>query len=158
MNGVKRQEIKKSYVHDFLGGCDCDVFATVTLKQADRNLLGQAHYLGGSDHLNAAWFIRDRLRKKLPNRSKPCTFLPFLEGESEIKRYHLHILTQKPVLMPFEEYAEKFRSVAMKACAVYNEIDIRPIVPGSYLQVLKYSLKTGVDAFLPEASFLSISD
>lgn len=48
-----------------------------------------------------------------------------------------------------------FIETAQKLDWVRPQIDIKPINPGERRKVVSYCLKSGHDAFIPEASFVS---
>lgn len=91
---------------------------------------------------------RTRSGHKIPTAS-------FLEGDS-ITRKHLHFILQTS-----EARVSGLRlNIAIAKSAynlewAYKIIDVRPITYGRPAFVAEYCLKTGTDAFLPEASFLS---
>ena len=73
-----------------------------------------------------------------------------------MKRKHLHIATFKPMEILFYVFSDTLRSKAMELDWVYNEIDIRPIEADTERRVIAYSLKEGMGAFIPEASFVPL--
>jgi hypothetical protein len=60
----------------------------------------------------------------------------------------------KPLHMSMEDFEWRFRRIAGRLDWVYDEIDFRTIQSGTARAILQYSLKEGVDAFVPEASFV----
>ena len=135
-------------------GRDYNLFITVTLRQCITSDLGHKIYIDDENVKKTAWILRDRVLKSLKYQSEKKTYLSFKEcGSLFNKRHHLHIVTYKPDTLSIEEYENKFRSKAAKLDWVYNEIDIRPIRSGEARQVLSYSLKEGIKAFIPEASY-----
>ena len=149
----------QTYFHvDWLSKCNCDIFATVTLKQALRNEHDNWHRIQPESIKKTAWLLRDRVSKAVFGSSafkknKIAPFLVFTEGDS-LKRHHLHIATQKPPNMETFEYETRFVKAARSLEWIYDQIDIRQIDYGSVEKVIAYSLKTGTEAFLPEASFV----
>ena len=139
----------------WLSQADADIFATVSLKQAIHSDEGSWTRITPEQIKRTAWLLRDRLMKATVGKKKRLPFLAFVEGDGDIKRFHLHIITQKPSDMAFVEYSDTFRFTAKRLDWVYDEIDIRPIETGSKRHVISYSLKEGIGAFIPEASFIS---
>jgi hypothetical protein len=98
--------------------------------------------------------------KKLVGQSqfKKGIMLPFQvyqEGDGIDQRRHLHIVTIKPFKYSKSEYENIFRSTAQKFEWIYNEIDIQFIEFQEEIKwVFDYSLKSGYDAFIPEASYV----
>jgi hypothetical protein len=133
---------------------DYNLFITITLRQSITSDAGHKVYIDDENVRKTAWILRDRILKSLKCESKKKVYLAFKEcGSLCNKRYHLHIVTYKPDNMNIAEYENKFRSKANRLDWVYNEIDIREIRSGEARQVLSYSLKEGVKAFIPEASY-----
>ena len=141
---------------------ELNIFATVTLKKRiwTANSKGE-YYLEPitKEHIQkTGWMLRDRVSKVLfgtrafKNKKIP-PFLVFTENDSD-NRPHLHILASKPAGMASEECDNLFRTTAQNLDWVYDQIDIRPICPSDITKVILYSLKTGFDAFIPQASFI----
>lgn len=81
-------------------------------------------------------------------------FAAFLEGDS-ITRAHLHLLLQtRAEDSDLTNLKMLVCKIASKLECVYKEIDVQLITYGKPVFVAKYCLKTGTDAFLPNASFL----
>jgi len=133
-----------------------NVFITVTLKQARPADDGRLYYMTSDLQRSTAFILRDRVTASLVGKKRKDTipFLVFGEGDGIAKRHHLHILTVIPPDVPFEDYSAMFREKALRLDWVYNEIDVRLIRPGTDRVLIKYSLKEGLDAFIPEASFV----
>ena len=100
-----------------------------------------------------AWLLRDRFTKKLIGKGKRLPFLVFVEGKDSYKREHIHIITVKPKNISLLKFDEVFQKTASKLDWVHNEIDIREIEPQTQRRVISYSLKEGVGALIPEASW-----
>lgn len=84
-------------------------------------------------------------------------FLPFREGDGFQKRIHLHLVTEKPSSMSFDEYSAAFLSVSGRLDWVYDEVDLRMIQSrddDEVNRVISYVLKEGTDAFIAEAAFV----
>jgi hypothetical protein len=143
---------------EWLGGHKPNVFATVTLKQ------GRPHDGGGWTHISpedmreTAWLLRDRVAKGLVGHKRRIPFLVFKEGDGWIKRYHLHITACLPEDINIARFSSVLREKAQRLDWVYGEIDVRPIEPNTENRVLKYCLKEGFDALLPEASYVPSED
>ena len=139
----------------WLSSPNLNVYCTVTLKQALPNDGGTLTYIADCDIKRTAWLLRDRLFKATVGKKRKdrFPFLVFSEGGKD-KRYHLHIMTLLPLGMSLVEFQDIFRHKALKLKWVYDEIDVRPIAPATESRVVSYSLKTGLDAFIPEASFI----
>ena len=136
----------------WLSEAQLNVFASVSLRQGIQNDDGTWSRIT-PDHISrTAWLLRDRFTKAFVGKRKQLPFLVFAEGDGAIKRYHLHIMTFVPNDKCLREFTDKFRFHALKLDWVYNEIDIKPIQPRTERKVLKYSLKEGINAFIPEAS------
>ena len=154
--GIKRELI------DWLDDKNLNVFVTVTLKQSelapDKSGFYKHRPISPEDIRKTGWLIRDRVSKavfgtrRYQNKSIP-PFLVFAEGDA-LKRQHLHILSNKPENLSEADYSDLFNSTAKKFSWVYDEIKILPISYNSAKSVISYSLKTGFDAFIPEASFI----
>ena len=139
---------------DWLSKSPVNVFATVSLKQGIQRDDGGWANLTHEHITKTAWLLRDRLTKAVVGKKSKIPFLVFVEGDGVVKRKHLHIVTLKPMGIQFSEFSDTFRFKAMGLDWVYNEIDIRPIVADTERRVIAYSLKEGMGAFIPEASFI----
>ena len=139
---------------DWLSTSMVDAFATISLKQGIENADGHWSRLTTEHAVRTGWLLRDRLTKAVVGKKQKIPFLVFSEGDGTIKRRHLHIATQVPDNMRFQEFADMLRFKAVKLDWVYNEIDIRPIIDGTARRAIAYSLKEGIEAFIPEASFI----
>ena len=157
MTREESAKLKSAYV-GHVGKYGCNIFATVTLKQGLRICEGIYRRIEDEDMLGIGIIIRDRLRKKLPNRNVGYPFLPFKEKGAFDGRHHLHIIAKMPTTMPLEDYALRFLDSANRSCWTYKIMDIRPIRAGTELNVVNYCLKTGVEAFMPEAAYLPYLD
>lgn len=131
-----------------------NIFATITLKQAFLSDAGTWQPLRSEDVRKTAWIFRDRFAKKLIGRKKTLPFLVFEEGKADFKRNHLHIVTVMPTSFSFSKYKALFLETAAKLDWVHKEIDVREIEPKTQRRVISYSLKEGVGALIPEASWV----
>lgn len=137
---------------------DFNALITITLKQG---LADQAKSHGlttiKQEHcIHTAWLFRDRLSRKVHRRPKYQSSMPFaafVEGD-DVKRLHLHIMTACPNELAFEKFRMAVCAAAENLDWVHDRIDTRPITYGHSVYVANYCLKTGVDAFLPQASRL----
>ena len=152
----------KSEFFDWLDNYYLNVSSTVTLKQALMMPQKEGKYslrsIQPDDMKKTGWLLRDRFLKKLfgtrnyKNKRLPA-FLVFVEGD-KFKRFHLHILTKKPAEISDLEFENIFKSTAWNLDWVYTEIKIKDITYNTPREVIKYDLKTGIDAFISEASFI----
>ena len=157
---------------------DLNTFITVSLKQAyspfdereciremcaqvssrRRHALTHASWrpITTADVRKTGWLIRDRFTKAVfgarSNRYRP--FLVFAEGDGAIKRRHLHIVSVRPLEMTPAEYERLFRAKTADLDWVHDQVDFRAIETGTDGKVRSYCLKEGLDAFVPEASFV----
>ena len=141
-------------------GGDFDTFVTLTLKQGlPCDTFVAALRANHPRHVReVATIFRDRLSVILGSgRIRGGHKLPvaaFVEGD-EFTRTHLHFLVQKPSdAVDLMHFRMAVCCVASKLTRARGRIDIRPITYGSPTFVAEYCLKTGTDAFMPEASFL----
>ena len=151
---------------EWLNSDQLNVFATITLKKSIWIQSFGGDYILQSitgEHIRkVGWLIRDRVSKMaygtraFKNKNIP-PFLVFNEYDSS-DRPHLHIIASMPICMDAFEYNTKFYSIANNLDWVYNQIDIRAIAKGEAIKVIRYSLKSGSEAFLPEASFIPCID
>ena len=138
-----------------------DVFATLTFKQVLPNVEGGLSRFTDDECGRTLRLLNDRLSKAVLGRGacrrgERLTFVPFMEG-GDIVRRHAHVAIRKPADMEFEAFAALFRKIATRLDWVHREIDVRPIAdPGlaASSRVIGYSLKEGVDAFVPRAAFI----
>ena len=144
----------KKEILDWLSFPTFNVFVTVSLKQAIENEYGGWSRLTPEQVTRTAWLLRDRSTKALVGKKKKFPFLAFAEGDGFIKRKHLHFIVASPTEISLMEFSDKLRFQALKLDWVYNEIDIRPIEANEHRRVIAYSLKEGLSAFIPEASFV----
>lgn len=149
--------LKSNYIK-WLSDNPVDIYATVTLKKAILNNEGFWIRLTPELVSKTAWLLRDRLTKALVGKKRKIAFMPFVEGDGDLKRMHLHIAVEKPSEYSLLEFSDVFRATAIRLDWVYNEIDIREIRPKTQKRVVAYSLKEGCGAFLPEASYLPLID
>ena len=141
---------------DWLSSSPLNVFATVSLKQGIKHDDGCWASITNEHITKTAWLLRDRVTKAVVGKKAKIPFLVFVEGDGVVKRKHLHIATFKPMGIQFYEFSDTFRFKAMGLDWVYNEIDIRPIEADTERRVIAYSLKEGMGAFIPEASFVPL--
>ena len=146
----------KNELINWLSSSPVNVFATVSLKQGIRTDDGCWVSLTNEHIMKTGWILRDRVTKAVVGKKANIPFLVFVEGDGLVKRKHLHIATFKPMSIQFYEFSETFRLKAMGLDWVYNEIDIRPIEADTERRVIAYSLKEGMGAFIPEASFVPL--
>lgn len=144
---------KTEYIR-WLSNSNVDVFVTVSLKQARRNRHGPWTRLQYEHIQKTGWLLRDRITKAAYGNGIQSPFLVFFEGNGDCTRFHLHIGAVKPPGMSFDEYATLFRQKAYRLDWVYKQIKILPIAPGTHANVIAYNMKSGVGAFIPEASFI----
>ena len=137
-----------------------NTFITLTLKQGilDDTFRGLITPIGRDDCVKTAWLFRDRLTRKVlhSTRLRHRERLPlaaFVEG-GEFKRYHLHIIAERPAAVTFERFAGAVCQVTENLPWVHNRIDTRPLTYGRPECVVNYCLEEGTEAFLPEASCL----
>lgn len=135
-----------------------NLFITVSLRQAIQRHDGTWRYLNSDEIKRTAWILRDRYTKAIMGKRARLPFLVFCEGGSPTKRYHLHIITAAKPDVPLRNQADTFRSIAERLEWVYHEIDIRSIAPEEQERVIRYSLKEGDGAFIPEASYVPQSE
>ena len=145
----------KSELIKWLSESNVDVFATVSLKQGIKSDDGLWSRLTSEQVTKTAWLLRDRVTKAAVGHKKKIPFFAFSEGDGSLKRRHLHIIMKCPPHSNFFDFADLFRTKAMGLDWVYNEIDIRPLEAETQRRVIAYSLKEGVGAFIPEASYIS---
>lgn len=124
----------------------------MTLKQCIKNDLGFYVPLNSYEIEKTGSLLRNRITRALVGRRQTIPFCTFCEGGEDGKRYHYHIALHKPVTISFEDFSRIFRDKALKLDWIYNQIDIVPIANKTQQRVIGYSLKTGVEAFLPGAS------
>ena len=144
----------KKKLLDWLSLSKPTVFVTVSLKQGIENENGGWSRLTAEHIRKTAWILRDRVTKSVVGKKQRLQFIVFYEGDGTLKRYHLHIATIVPNGMSFREFSDRFHYQAAKLDWIYNEIDIRPIDTNTHQRIIAYSLKEGMDAFIPEASFV----
>ena len=144
----------KSELIKWLSESNVDVFATVSLKQGIKSDDGSWSRLTSEQVTKTAWLLRDRVTKAAVGRKKRIPFFAFSEGDGSLKRRHLHIIMKCPPNSSFSNFADLFRTKAMGLDWVYNEMDIRQIEAETQRRVIAYSLKEGVGAFIPEASYV----
>ena len=112
-----------------------------------------------SDVERTCKFLRDRSIKSIHGtpayRSKSVPFLVFSEQCLD-GREHAHILTLKPSHIDEEAFKNKFTSISNKNDWVHKQIDIQHLKQqrDDPQTVIGYALKTGFDAFMPNASFV----
>ena len=154
---LSRDEYRlKNAATDWLKDDRYNAYITVTLKQAIPNTFGGLKSISRDDARKTAWIMRDRLSNKLlthsENRNRDKSgFLAFLEGEKDVKRYHLHIVSCRPDHVSENDYSNVVRCVCEKLEWTRKIIDIRPITESSK-QEIGYSLKDGLESFIPESS------
>jgi hypothetical protein len=150
-------DIETLAYRDWLVGEDVDVFATVTMKQAIRRKTPKGvvfEPLTKGIVEKTAWVIRDRITKRVLGSAKyraglRLRFIPMCEGNGGDKRLHLHVCTQKPYDMSFDEYELKFRKSIKDLEWLREIVEVRPL--DSKYAAITYTLKEGFDAFLPKA-------
>lgn len=137
----------------------CHAFVTVTFKQAVRNDHRSITRITREHCVSSLWILRDRVTKALLGERRyraghRLKFLPFVEGGDDGKRLHAHICVEAPAELTLDEFEQRFVAAAMRLDWVYREIDIRAIdpSPASVNRLIKYVLKEGVGAFVPEAA------
>ena len=151
-----------SSLQSWLGRDELDIFATVTLRKCRWYTSNDSYFhlksLDSDEVRKVGWLLRDRVSKAahgsraFKNKMLP-PFLTFYELSGD-NRPHFHILTSKPTSMSDEEYRDLFNSTASRLEWVYDQIDVRAIRSGDVERVISYSLKTGSEAFITEASFI----
>ena len=152
----------KKDLANWIGSADLNVFATVTFKKRIWVPDSKNYFcllpVTQENISKTAWIFRDRIMKKchgtraFSNKDLP-PFLVFFERDKN-DRPHIHILTSKPWNMSEQEYKNLFLSTVKNLDWVYEQIDLQFIGSQDISNVTLYSLKTGTDAFIPEASFL----
>ena len=153
---------KKEIITNWLRSKKLNVFATITLKKGQETVGSKnymaIHKLSPTEITRTGWIIRDRVSKAVfgTRAFKNKTIPPFLVFNETDKngRPHFHILTSKPERFTDIEYDNLFRSTVKNIDWVYNEINIQIIKSDHLDNFILYSLKTGFDAFIPEASFI----
>lgn len=141
------------------GVASYDVYATVTLKQALLNEAGSLTPLTRDECERTARILRDRAMKAVLGtarwrRGESFPFVPSLEGGDGVTRFHLHIAMKRPSDIAFPIFETRFVGAARKLDWVHNQIDVREVVCDrhSSSRVIGYSLKEGLEAFLPGAA------
>jgi hypothetical protein len=150
-----------THYKDWLAQLDLNTSITVTLKKAVEDERGYWSPLDRHRLLVTACKLRDRFIRKLVGRAnfdkgERLPFLVFYEVGQFDQRPHIHILTNKPDKFNDIEYRTHLTNTAIKLDYIYNHIQIQPIQYSQYSSkdyALNYCLKTGTEAFLPEASF-----
>lgn len=151
------KSLEQAYI-DMILRRDFNSFITVTLKQGlpVNSAAGTFRPLDDSECQRTAWYLRDRLNKKLVRKQAKqgysLPFAAFLEGDGHIVRTHIHILSACPSNWSWDNYTDVVRCTASKLDWVYRHVDIRPIQPDTQGIVIGYCLKSGVQAFIAEAS------
>lgn len=141
-----------------------DTFITVTLVQG--TLSADGHYVSTtrSDVDRTAWIFRDRVSKRLlgssaHRRGERFAWVTFVENGGGEKRWHLHIVCQRPASISEVDFGDAVQAVCLKMHEVRGVVDIRPIQPrdnntDGVRAVVAYSLKEGTGAFCPAATYL----
>lgn len=139
---------------------DFDTFITLTLKQAIpcNTYRGQLVPINRDACVKTAMIFRDRLSRNFLGTGRVragnrLPFAPFVEG-NQLVRTHLHFVTAKPQSVSLTDFRMEVCKVANILEWTHRHIDTRPITYGKPEFVVNYCLKTGTDAFLPEAAFL----
>ena len=142
------------------GSANFNTFITLTLKQGllDDTFRGQVRLINRDDCVRTAWLFRDRLTQRLlrSSRRRGGPRLPlaaFVEG-GDVKRFHLHFVVARPDETTITRFRTAVCHVTEKLDWVHDKIDTREILYACPEAVVRYCLKEGTDAFLPEASRL----
>ena len=159
------KKLDKNFAMKWLYSENINLFVTVTLKKAilypDNSNYLSLIKINEENIRQVGWLLRDRVSKAIygtrnfKNKKIP-PFLVFTESDND-GRPHLHIITVKPVCMNDDEYKDIFINIAKKLDWVYEQIDIKNIKQGDISKVISYSLKTGFDAFIPQASHIPLN-
>jgi len=149
--------MKTNYVN-WLASNEVDIFVTVTLKQSILNNEGVWVPISQEDIRKTAWILRDRVMKAVGGRRRKFPFFVFSEGDGYLTRSHLHIVTKRPPNLELSSFRIFFREKSARLDWVYDEIDVREISPQTQHRVISYSLKGGTGAFIPEASWVPITN
>ena len=152
-------ETKHQQFVKWLEESKANVAITITLKQGLP--LGNGRFEPLTDHkaIQTARLISERITKGLvgtrgyQKRGERLPFLVFLEGD-RFTRKHFHIAAVRPPETSFSEYEAFARSKIEKLNWVYNQHVSKEIT--GIRGWIKYDLKNGIDAFIPEASILPI--
>lgn len=156
------RHVEKSDFQKWIGCSSLNMFVTATLKQGISSPHGYPIPICRHDVVRTAWHLRDRSVKKLVGKSafgrgERLRFLAFAEGDGLIKRTHLHVLSEVPAAVSEDEYRHLIKAVASSLEWIHREVHVAPITYGESgrgYEPIRYCLKEGFDAFLPEASFL----
>jgi hypothetical protein len=157
------RHVEKSDFQKWIGCPSLNMFVTATLKQGISSPHGYPIPICQHDVVRTAWLLRDRSVKNLIGKSafkrgERLGFLAFAEGDGLIKRRHLHVLSQVPPGVSPAEYHHLIKAIASRLEWVHREIHVEALTYGASgrgHEPIRYCLKEGFDAFLPEASFLS---
>jgi hypothetical protein len=153
----------KYQVINWLSSVRVNVFITITFKKCLATYDPRGQYIlykmEKSDVEKTSRFLRDRFIKSFHGtpafRSKSIPFLVFSEKNKD-EREHVHILTYKPTKIDKEIFKNKLISIANKNDWVYQQINIQHLKqsPNDIRNLVSYGLKTGFEAFMPNASFV----
>lgn len=141
---------------NWLDADEYKVFLTVTLK---KSLVDPKTKWGlplKEEHIiRTGKFLRNSITEWLTGRHGRLNFLTFYEVGSFDQRPHLHILFDNPNGVPFGRIKGFVQSIILdrKNPWLREQWDVRQIP--DQLGLLKYTLKNGNRAFIPEASCLT---
>lgn len=139
---------------------DYDVFVTVTFKQAILNDEGGLARLTEDECRKTLRILRDRVTKNVLGNARyrsgeTMIFVPCLEQGHGIKRLHSHICIKRPSGISLDSFKSNFMSAVSTLDWVHKQIDFREASDSgaaNSLRLIRYSLKEGLDAFVPEAA------
>jgi len=159
VSDVLNRKALRSAATKWLSKYEMNVFITVTLKKTIFYSHGALTHIDRVEAEKTAGFIRDRFLQALSRSasidSKTLPFFVFFESGFVSWNPHLHIGAMIPPNMDFKDYSKLFCDTVGRLHWVNEQIDIRPITycnDEDWQGICHYSLKTGLDAFLPEAS------
>jgi hypothetical protein len=164
-HNLEQTDMIRALARDFAARARPTVFVTVTLKQGIRNDAGSWTRITREDCDRTCLLLCQRLSKairhgrygrKYRRSNRDPDLIPVVEGDGDLKRFHLHIDVEKPDEMPIEEFSALVHKIARKLDWVYHEIDVRPIETGTELNTLEYILKTGTESLCLGATRLRV--
>lgn len=143
----------------WLSRSEVNVFVTVTLKRSLIDHYGSLRHMDGYEAERTGRIVRDRVLKAITRTGAAdglaLPFYVFFETGSGNWHPHFHIVSSVPSGMTLEEYKAMFCAAVGRLHWVNEQIDFRAVTylnDSDWQGVCHYSLKTGIDAFLPEAS------
>lgn len=155
---LSRSEIKFAATR-WLSRGDLNVFVTVTLKRSLMDPHGALRHMDGYEAERTGRIVRDRVLQAITRtgaaNGREVPFYVFFETGVGNWHPHFHIVTSVPSGMTLDEYEAMFRAAVGRLHWVNEQIDFRAVTylnDSDWQGVCHYSLKTGIDAFLPEAS------